>query len=503
MGISRRNLLKGLAAGAAAGALGLSARRGRGDTTDQAPRFLIVIGCFGGASIIDATLAIKRSESRNADTINCFEDALVQQFEGSPLRAVDLQRAEMGPIPQAFASLQSDFVKKHRHEMMVSTWTRTSVNHFVGQSRAVTGNDAWLGRTLQEVVANEYGASYALPNVHLVGGVGFTVRGRDRTLPTWAFGEQVADPTSWPISLDGQRGIRGAPDKALVERARGLRDRLEAKSRFTRIFAGSERLQHWQHLRGDPVRAIEAQNLVDKLLLVPDNANYPLSEFGLATSPDAARLMEAFPNLLSDPLEAQAAMAFLLIKNRLSVTVTLGPSSNVAIAEGVDINYGGSDGLPPGSIMNPPISFDFSHQAHRSVQAFMWNRVYRIADTLIGLLKEEEWDAGQSLWDRTLIYCASDFGRTRSRPAGADEFGTGHHLNNGVLCISPFVNGDKVLGGVDPDTALTYGFDPDSGAPDPGREMEEREIFAGLVHALGVDTTDSELPDMRAMRRQA
>lgn len=497
MGITRRDLLKGLAAGAALGSMGLATRKGRADEPSD-PRFLIVIGCFGGASLIDATLAIKKSESRNPDTVNCFDDSLVTQFDGSPLRAVDLDRAEMGPIPQAFKAVQSDFVRKHKAEMMVSTWTRTSVNHFVGQQRAVTGNDAWRGRTLQEVVAHTYGQSFALPNVHLVGGVGYTTRGLDGSLPAWAFGEQVADPTFWPLSLDGVKGVRGAPDKSLVEKARALRDRLEAKSTFTRVFADSPRLLHWQHLRGDPVRAIEAQNLVDKLMLVKDGPKYPLSEFGLSSSPDAVRLLETFPNLQSDPLEAQAAMAFLLLKNRLSVTVTLGPSSNVAIADGVSI---GGGGLPEGSIRNPPISFDFSHQAHRSVQSFMWHRVYRVADKLIGLLKEEEWGEGQSMWDRSLIYLASDFGRTKNRPANADEFGTGHHLNNGVVSVSPLVNGNKVLGGVNPDTALTYGFDPRTGAPDAGREMEEREIYAGLVQAMGVDTTGSGLPDMPAMRK--
>jgi hypothetical protein len=33
--------------------------------------------------------------------------------------------------------------------------------------------------------------------------------------------------------------------------------------------------------------------------------------------------------------------------------------------------------------------------------------------------------------------------------------------------------------------------------------MQEAEIYAGIAHALGVDTTGSSLPDMRAMRRSA
>jgi hypothetical protein len=62
-------------------------------------------------------------------------------------------------------------------------------------------------------------------------------------------------------------------------------------------------------------------------------------------------------------------------------------------------------------------------------------------------------------------------------------------------------NGGQVLGGVDPDTTLTYGFDPATGRPEPGREMAEAEIFAGILQALGVSTAGTGLRDMRAMRR--
>jgi len=169
-----------------------------------------------------------------------------------------------------------------------------------------------------------------------------------------------------------------------------------------------------------------------------------------------------------------------------------------------------TDGAAPGTgggrvagstLLNPPIAFDFSHQGHRSVQALMWDRLFRVADGLITLLKQEEYGNGESLWDRTMIYVATDFGRTKSRPNNADEFATGHDLNNGSLVISPLANGNKILGGVDPNTALTYGFDPRTGSPDVGRRMSERESFAGLLQALRVDTSGAGLPDMRAMRR--
>jgi hypothetical protein len=51
-------------------------------------------------------------------------------------------------------------VEAHQADMMVATWQRTSVNHLVGQRRAVSGNNAWYGRTLQEAVALTYGAGF-------------------------------------------------------------------------------------------------------------------------------------------------------------------------------------------------------------------------------------------------------------------------------------------------------------------------------------------------------
>ena len=123
-----------------------------------------------------------------------------------------------------------------------------------------------------------------------------------------------------------------------------------------------------------------------------------------------------------------------------------------------------------------------------------------VIDRLIVLLKQAEFnsDTGESYWDRSLIYCATEFGRTKSRPTTApDSFGTGHHLNNGMVALSPMLKGNTVLGGVDPTTGETYGYDRDSGVPDSNVQMAEGDIYAGLVHAMGIDTGGA-LPDMKA-----
>ena len=199
-----------------------------------------------------------------------------------------------------------------------------------------------------------------------------------------------------------------------------------------------------------------------------------------------------FPDIFAadpDPLERQAALAYLLIKNHASVAVTLSPTFTTVT--------GG-----PFALKTVPLAFDGSHQDHRAAQAIMWFRVLSIADRLIDLLADTVFDedTGETFWDRTMIHFATDFGRDKRRPGGSDIWGTSHHLNNGHLTISPLVNGSSVLGGVDPSTGLTYGFDLQDGTPDPSRETTEAESFAGLLQAMGVDTSEAGLPDVPVMR---
>ncbi len=491
--LSRRRLLKGFAAAAglaSAGATSLLHRPRPAYSADGSgnERFLITLAAAGGASIIDAMLAIRHSESNNFENINCFPDNEVISVPDSPFRAVDRSNGSVGPIPFPYTAQQSTFVNKHKADMMVATLTTTSVNHTVGQKRAVTGNNAWAGRTLAEAVAAEYGANCPLANVNMATG-GYLERGDDRSVPTYALPEPVAQAALWPLSLDGRKGFPDAPDPELVDLARSLRnDHLDEESVFYRTFALSDRLERWKRQRGGSL-TYEQLDLISKLNFLPESPELPFSQYGLSSSPDAERVSALFPNAIVDPLEAQAALAFLLIKYRVSVSVSIGPG------------FGGIL-LPGNQLINPPLAYDFSHTNHRDGQAVMWNQILTVADKLIGLLKSEEFgDTGESLWDRTAIYVATDFGRSKNRPGATASFGSGHDLNNGVLLISPLVNGNTVLGGVDPETGLTYGFNPQTGAPDTNRTMAEAEIFAGIVQAMGIDTTGSGLPSVPAMSR--
>lgn len=495
--ISRRGLLTGASIVAGASVLGGSSGIGRAEDPKK-PRFLIVLGANGGASLIDGPLAIRASESANAATINAYADAQVTAPGPGGIRAVAYDASKIGPIPYAVATKQEDFVKRRGKDMMVVTATTTSVNHAVAQRRSVTGNEAWLGRTLQEAVAMQYGAGLALPNVHLVTGSDFTSRGSDASLPAYAYGETVADPLLWPLGLHGFRGVPGGDRPDLVAKARAMRDgRLSKVSRFSQTFDNAPALKKWRALRGSQ-GAFESADLISKLMIVADGDKYPLSKHGLVSSPTADKVRARFPDYEKDPLEAQAALAYLLLTQGVSCTVTLGANANFVYTG--DKPYG-SGGLANGAVKNLPIAFDYSHTSHRGAQAFMWERMYRIADGLIELLSSTELGGGESYWDRSMIYVATDFGRTKTRPANAEDFGTGHDLNNGSVILSPLAKGGTILGGVDPGTGLTYGFDPVSGAPDKGRTTAEKEVYAGILGAMGVDTSGSGLPDVPAMRK--
>lgn len=501
---TRRTMLKILGACMGAGAAygsGLGRRRKAWAADGPEPYFLIVLPAFGGGAIIDSFLPVMESEATDAATLDCYPDAMVKTIADSPIRAVDaiIDSVVGQTIPPIELPLSS-FANKHKDQMMVTTLTGTSVNHNIAQHRALTGGGAWGGRTLQEMVALCYGQGYPLPNVNMAT-LGYLAPGDDRSLPDYCYAEPIAQPLLKPLSLSAHKGINGLPDAQLIEMARAMRnDKLDEESSFYQTFQLSERLQRWRQQRGSEQAAIEAQDLINKLIFVPDlPPAIPLSEYGLQASPDAAMLGAIFPDILSgepDPLEHQAALAYLLLKNRVSVTVTLAPTLAPVL--------GG-----PAFVKNPPLAFDGSHNDHRSAQALMWTRILTVADKLIDLLKATPYDegTGESMWDRTMIHMPTDFGRDKRRPAGAPRWGTAHNLNNGTLTIGSMVNGNSVLGGVFKNDSVdtdghTYGFNLQTGAPDPGRETSEFEHYAGLLQALSIDTSPASLPDVPVMRRQ-
>lgn len=457
---NRRDLLKGLfAAGGLGATVGLSQRRA--SASEDKPKLLVVLSCFGGANILDSFLPVATEDALtdvNRGTVLSHD---VYQPEGSNLWCVD-------------RSTPKNFLDSHGDQMAVLATQSSSVNHWVAQARSVNGRGVNNGRTLQEAVADWHGAATILPNVNMGRG-GFAEPGTDTTLASRYTAEIVTNPVTYAFATSGYQGLlpADAVDEARfadwMQTTRALRDgTLEDVNAFARTFTGSAQRRALLRYRSETTPAMEAADLITELMYVQDMSSLvPLDEYGLSSSPCADAIEDVLNDALptntsgapSDRLEAQAALAYLLLATGTSVSVTL--------------TEPGTDGF---------LAFDQSHSDHRSAQKTHWDRVLDVADRLIGLLKDTP-DGDGTLWDRTLLVFATEFGRDKWDTG--DGFGSGHHLNNGLVLVSPMLAGNQVLGGVDPDNGFTYGFDPDTGESTP---------FEGLTPGEDPLYDDENLP---------
>lgn len=474
--LDRRDFLRG-----AAGLLGASALGGIGRARADEPaaigdadrRLLFVVCASGGGSIVDSFLPVAVSEVGDdtlADRLNAYPDDLVVQPAGSNLRAV-------APIGSYFVFANSfplpTFLERHYQDMVVVAHEVTSVNHGVAQKRAMTGAGIHGGRTIGEAVAARHGVGLPLPNVNMATG-GYVEPGDDPTLPAYARSELVTDPLMFALSTHGSRGVLGAPDDAGIARARAVRERLDAVSPFGQAFRDAPLRQDYLSGRADLSPRLEQLDLITKLMLRPQD-ELP-TEYGLSSSPIQALLPETFGHLSTDKWEQQAALAFLLAYFGLSASNTISLDFEPAFHDD--------------EVVGTPLAFDYSHSNHRIGQNVMWGRLTLVLDGLISLLKTTDYLGDPSLgkmWDRSLIYVATEFGRDKRRPEGSDAWGSAHHLNNGSLLVSPLLRGNRVFGGVDPKTLLTYGFDGATGEADPGEIKREGDVYSLIAQTFGIE----------------
>ena len=226
-------------------------------------------------------------------------------------------------------------------------------------------------------------------------------------------------------------------------------------------------------MRSEVSSQLEEMDAITKLMLLDPSG---MADLGLSPSPLQRDLHEVFPGVMHDQWQQQGALAFMLAYYGLSCANTMSLSFNPAF-----------DG---DALVGAPLAFDFSHNFHRGAQSVMWGRVLRVADGLINLLKRFDYLGDPALgkmWDRSLIYVATDFGRDKTRPPDESYFGTGHHLNNGSVLLSPLLQGNRVFGGVDPSTLLTHGFNLRTGESDPGAVLREPEVYSLVAQALDID----------------
>jgi hypothetical protein len=472
MKLSRRTFT--LLAGASALSGPPAARRAAAQQASDA-RYLFVIAAYGGASIIDSFLPVTASESKNAATLTTYADTLVQKPNGSNLRCVAPLVDEVRTNPQLsqtpFGITQADFLARHGSDTAVMTVEHSSVSHASAQERSMNGGGAQnRGRTILETAAGAYGAGRALPVVNMSVG-GYSRPGRDTSYPVDLRQVEVQDARTFSIGMHGYQALRRPVESDLVARARAARQRAEAASAFATRFANTKSWTEFEQLR-QRAGTVESSGLLEKLLLSDID--------GVSASQAALRARSYLPSMTLDVFEASAALAFLLAFHGASYSVAIGPNNAVTreLADG-----------QPLTRVYPVNGFDNAHQSHRVAQSLCWSRTLKVGDGLIRLLKETEdpRHVGEALWARSLVYFATEFGREKVRPNGALDFGTGHDLNNGVVMVSPLLRGNRVYGGVDPNTCHTYGFDPVTGAPAPGTTMKEEHVYGVIAQALGVD----------------
>ena len=518
---NRRNALKmGASTAAAVSALDLLTQKANAQVaaTNPAEKLLFVITATGGGSIVDSLLAQRESDvtgaAGNPADMIAYPDQFVSLHggvgAGTEIRSLNFPIDDADPNFQYRNALggggtlftQSDFVTEHLNDLAVMTVENTSVNHFIAQSRAVNGAGIDGGRTIGERVAERYGQGLALPFVNMANG-GYLEPGSNPNVASSSRHEPVVVPSLFPLSADGVRGVVGAPGsdagaaasaaqlprtRELMARARQVRDQLDDTSMFGQTFQCGELRKNYLDRRVFAANNLEANDLISNLMYLNE---LDVQEFGLSQVPPeviAARAaVTAMPggqldrSPFFDPWYGQILLGYLLARFGYSTAIQMGVPFSTDL-NNVDVN--------------PPLSFDFSHTNHVAGQAQMWSRVLDGADKLVRLLKATDDGAGGTLWDRSMVYIASDFGRDKVRlQSGAPLIGgtsTGHHLNNGAILLSPALNGGRVYGGINPSTLLTHGFNRNTGVADPTTLMREGDIYSVVCQALGVDFVGRE-----------
>ncbi len=469
MRLHRRHLLQSsllwpLSSLSAKRALGMSAI-----TEERPEKLLIVLAAGGGASLVDSFLPVV-AQSDNRD-IRSYSEAMIDTVPGIQLQTLKSLPYTVGK-PTNTSYTMASFLQRHGQDLAVLTQTCSSVNHLIGSQRSLNGNGINKGRTLMEAVAAAYGQQCLLANVNMATG-GYALHGTDSTLPRTAKAEVVADALLFPLGLHRDLKIEGRADSKLLAEARAVRDALDQKSPLGGEASRSALIREFLTLR-QQIPRLEAAQVMESLMFFDQARQQGGRDDRFADSSLLQKVRERFPHYASDPLEAQAALSFLLLRYGLSTAVTLGLDDQVRF----------QDGAQDKELLHLPLAFDWSHNAHQGAQNTMWRRLLSVLDRLIQLLKEEDYlgtAAHGKIWERSLLYIATEFGRDREPTQGS-----GHNLNNGHVLLSPLLKGNRVYGGVDPRTGMTFGYDPRTGLADPGRQMQEADTYSAILGALGI-----------------
>jgi hypothetical protein len=474
--ISRRSALKGLLSAAA---LPLSASIASTFASplaaqEQQRRFLFVICASGGADIRDSFMPLVTGEANNG--LRSHDAADIRTIGNH--RCVDRQRQLRFFVG---GDAQRTFLEENGADMAVAAVTGSSVNHIVAARRWLNGDgQAINGRTLLESHAMRWATpDMPLPAVNLANG-GYIDPGIDGRVPDVARAETVQNALLFGMATHPSKGVmpidRGAQREALLARARRVRESMDDKSAFVSRFAPSRALQGLRTRRKEIVPLMQDLDLITELTMVSSGV-LPLDTYGLSSSSELPALQAAgFGDLINDPFMAQAALAYLLARSGASTAIAIGaPQAPIAGPGNANFDF---------TLKHTPLACDFSHTDHPATQLVMWDRLLNMTGGLIKLLKATAF-GGATMWDNSLVYIATEFGRSLEGE-GNEAVGSGHELNNGVVLISPLLNGGRVYGALG-DDGLTRGFDRDTGEVDEGSIIREPDVVATIAKALDHD----------------
>lgn len=426
-------------------------------------RYLFIVAAPGGANMTDCFLAHNKGPGAYS-----YDLLLEPQF--TPFNCVIPRYNTVGwslPIGNGYS--QMSFLESHHQNMAVIAHEAKTLDRGAAARQVMTGNGVNNGRTLAEHIAAAYRGRYTLPNVSMAT-TDFAAPGTDPYLNDSARAELIADPLMFAFATHGFAGLSHQPSAAKVQLERQLRLSLEKNSKFYQENSSHPTVTRYLYNREVIMTSLEKNRLMMNLL-IDGSADERYRRHGLKMSAEMATLRRQFSQLGSDPFEAQMALAFLLAKRGLTNVVTVAPGTNVVLS---------ADGK---SANTAPMGFNWSHTDHRGGQNSMWSYVLKNVDGLIQLLKGTDVDgdpANGKMWDKSVIYITSDFGRDRVSQGGSER-----HTNNAHLIVSPLVNGNRVYGSFDENTGLIGGFNPSTGEPESWRKITAADHYSIVADLMG------------------
>ena len=325
-----------------------------------------------------------------------------------------------------------------------------TLSHAVGRRYFITGKFprglAPSGSSLPTWWSSENAGQFPIPNL---------------ASRTEAFNEGL-DPRATALKI----GSYGDLEDVL----KPLQPELEPKAKLAQALAEFQYTDHCLDEQIDVTTMTHAHHAsFEKSLAFSSGSVWEYFDFKRNPEPDSA-MAELYAALEIDPTgpfgalngpKGQAAVAAQALTNGLSQAVS------IELAGGLDTH---SDNWA-------------ADQA--STQRAGWE----VLSTLISYLKNTLDVNGKPFWDRTTIFCYSDFART---PKINQRGGRDHFLYSSTLIAGPGIKGNQAIGASNDYNYSAQPVDVETGAPDPDNGVIVRppDVHATVLESMGLSSTN-------------